>query len=131
MHAYTAYVSVGDSLTLLFLYRLPMGKLLVLGRRQKLRPRFLVHAFIACVSVEKTLKSQFLYGLPMSKLLVISRGPKWQPKLSRTCLYNVCERGKDLEIAIFVWASYEQVVGSQSRTKMAAEIFPCMAIQRM
>ena len=90
-----------------------------------------MHAYTAYVSVKKSLKPQFLYGFPMSKLLVISGGPKWQPRLSRTCLYNVCERGKDLKIAIFVWTFYEQVVGSQSRTKMAVEIFPCMAIQRM
>ena len=86
-----------------------------------------MHAYTACVSVEKTSKSPFLYGLPMSKLLVISRGPKWRPKFSRTCLYSVCERGKDLKIAIFVWTAYEQVVGNQSRTKMAVE-FSCTCL---
>ena len=97
--------------------------------RTKIAAEFLsVHAYTAYVSVEKSLRSPFLYVLPMEKLLVISLRPKWRPKFSRTCLYSVCERGKDLKIAIFVWTSYEQVVGNQSRTKMAAEIFSYMSI---
>ena len=90
-----------------------------------------VHAYISHVSVGKTLKSPFLHKLPMSKLLEISRRPKWRPRFSRTCLYSVCEREKGPKTAIFVWTTYEQVVGNQSSTKMAAEIFSCMPIECM
>ena len=40
VHAYTAYVSVGDSLKPLLLYGLPMEKLLVVWLRPKLRSSF-------------------------------------------------------------------------------------------
>ena len=39
MHAYTAYVSVGDILKSLFPHGLPMGKRLVVGLRPKWRSR--------------------------------------------------------------------------------------------
>ena len=40
MHAYTAYVSVEDDLKSLFLYGVPMGKLLTVGLRSKWRSSF-------------------------------------------------------------------------------------------
>ena len=92
---------------------------------------FLVHVCTAYLSVETILKSQFLYKLRIGKLLVVSRGPIWQSSFSRTCLYSVCERGKNFEIAILLWTSYWKVVGNQSKTKMAAKFLSYMSAQRM
>ena len=75
------------------------------------------------MSVEKTLKSPFVYELPISKLLVVSRGPKWRPRFSRTCLYSACEREEEPKTAIFVWTSYEQVVGNQSGDQNGHQVF--------
>ena len=108
-----------------------MSKLLVISRGPIWQSSFPVHAYTPYMNMDKSLKSPFLYGLPMGKLLVIGRGPKWWSNSSGTFLYSVRERGKDLKIAIFVWTSYEQVVGNQSRTKMEVDIFSYMPIQRM
>ena len=70
-------MSVGDGLKSLFLYGLPMAKLLAVGLRPKWRSSFPVHAYTAYVSVGDGLKSLFLYGPPMEKLLVVGLRPKW------------------------------------------------------
>ena len=64
VHAYTAYVSVGDSLKSPSLYVLLIGKLLVVEFRPKWRSSFSIQAYLAYVSVGDSLKSLFLYGLP-------------------------------------------------------------------
>ena len=118
MRAHTAYVSMRRTLKSPFLYRLLMGKLLVLKRKQKWRSGF--SSTYLCIfsnvwNRENTLKSPFLYGLSIEKLLVISRKQKWRSGSSRTCLYNVCKRGKGPNIAIPVWASCDKVVWGRNR----------------
>ena len=56
---------------------------------------------------------------------------KWRSIFPRTCLYSVCERGRQPKITISVGASYKKVVGSQVKAKMAIKFFPYMPIQSM
>ena len=98
---------------------------------QKMAIEFFVHAYIAYVSVGDNLKSLLSYGLRMRKLLIVELRLKWRSRFSRTCLYSVCECGRQPKIASFVWTSYGEVVGSRVKAKMAVEFFPYMPIQRI
>ena len=83
------------------------------------------------MSVGDSLRSLFLYELPMGKLLVVGLRPKWRSSFSRTCLYSVCECGRQPKITISVQTSYGKVVGSRVEAKLAIEFFPYMPMQRM
>ena len=83
------------------------------------------------MSVGDSLKSPFLCGLPMGKLLVVGLRPKLQSSFSRTWLYSACECGRQAKITISIRVSYEKVVGSRVKAKIAIEFFPYMPIQRM
>ena len=52
-------------------------------------------------------------------------------EFSRTCLYGVCECGRQPKINISVRTSYGKVVGSRVKAEMAIEFFPYMPIQHM
>ena len=83
------------------------------------------------MSVGESLKSPFLYGLLMGKLLVVGIFTNMAIEFSRTCLYSICECGRQPNIATFVWPSYGEVVGSVVKAKIAIEFFPYMPIQRL
>ena len=83
------------------------------------------------MSVGDRLKSLFLYGLLVGKLLVVEVRPKWRSNFFRTCLYSVCNCGRQPKITISVRTFYVKVVGSQVKAKMAIEFLPYMPIHRM
>ena len=83
------------------------------------------------MGVGDSLKSLLSFGLPMGKLLVVGLIAKWRSGLSRTCLYSICECGRQSKITISVRTSYEKVVGSRVKTAMAIKFFPYMSTQRM
>ena len=124
-------MSVGDSLKSQFLYGLPMGMLLVIRLRLKWRSSFPVHAYTAYVSVGDSLKPLFIYGLPMGMFLVAGLRPKWRSSFSRTCLYSVCQRGRQPETAISARTSYRKAVGGRAKAKRAIEFSPHVPKQRM
>ena len=76
------------------------------------------------MSVVDSLKSLHSYGLPIGKLLVVGLRPKWQSSVSRTCLYSLCECGRQPKITISVRTPYGKIVGSRVNAEMAIEFFP-------
>ena len=83
------------------------------------------------MSVGDSLKSLLSYGLPMGKLLAVRLRPELLSNFSRTCLYSICECGRQPKIVISVRTSYGEVVGSRIKAKMVIEFFPYIPIQRM
>ena len=75
------------------------------------------------MGVGDNLKPLFRYGLSMGKYLVVGLRPKWRSSFSRTCLYSVCQRARQLETAISARTSYWKAVGGRAKAKRAIE-FP-------
>ena len=67
----------------------------------------------------------------MGKLLVVGLRPKLRSSFARTCLYSVCECGRQPKITVSVRTSYGKIVGNRVEATMAIEFLPYMPIQRM